>query len=325
MNNKHEEYVKLATRIYELDAKVYKASGSGLGSTLSGSKNQNIENLVILIMSSPQGHLLRSQLALIGNMAKSIRNKQVRDNLLGEYNDILDEIASLPKSFGSVDIVAKDLADLNSSILSKNFSEEDHLVICISRSHGSAGTDIGFELAEALRINYYDEEVLNRLLSQRDAQEFGAEGTKVSDFSRYHGLSKADALFFRQSALICELAKKEDMIVIGRCADVVLTGQHIPHISIYITAPFAIRVRHMMEVKNIELKQAINMIRKMDHKHQNYYHAYTGRRWGDASNYDLCINSACYGIEESVELIERLINRQGKIIRHKREVLSKQE
>ena len=96
MNNKHEEYVKLATRIYELDAKVYKASGSGLGSTLSGSKNQNIENLVILIMSSPQGHLLRSQLALIGNMAKSTRNKQVRDNLLGEYNDILDEIASLP-------------------------------------------------------------------------------------------------------------------------------------------------------------------------------------------------------------------------------------
>ena len=25
-------------------------------------------------------------------------------------------------------------------------------------------------------------------------------------------------------------------------------------------------------------------------------------------NYDLCINSACYGIEESVELIERMID-----------------
>lgn len=124
-------------------------------------------------------------------------------------------------------------------------------------------------------------------------------------------------MFFRQSALICELAKQEDMIVMGRCADVVLTGQHIPHISIYITAPFAIRVRRMMEVKNMDLKQAINMIRKMDHKHQDYYHAYTGRRWGDAINYDLCINSACYGIEESVELIERLINRQAKPNRHK--------
>ena len=119
-------------------------------------------------------------------------------------------------------------------------------------------------------------------------------------------------MFFEQSNLICELAKKEDMIVIGRCADVVLTGQHIPHISIFITAPFAQRVSRMMEVKNMDIKQAISMIRKMDHKHQNYYHSYTGKHWGDAINYDLCINSACYGIEESVELIERLINRQAK-------------
>lgn len=36
---------------------------------------------------------------------------------------------------------------------------------------------------------------------------------------------------------------------------------------------------------------------------------YTGKKWGDAVNYDLCINSASYGIEESVELIERMINK----------------
>lgn len=104
------------------------------------------------------------------------------------------------------------------------------------------------------------------------------------------------------------------MIIMGRAADVVLTGQHIPHISIYITAPFAIRVRRMMELKNLDLKQAINLVRKMDHKHQDYYHSFTGKRWGDAMNYDLCINSACYGIDESVELIGRLINRQAKLV-----------
>lgn len=312
MDNNYERSVQLANRIYELDAKVYKASGSGLGRSFTGSEHQTIQDLALLIRNNPQGHLLRSELALIGNMARSIRNKSVRHDLLLEYNEILEEIAALPKSFGTVDIVDKDLADMNSSILNKTFSEDDHLVICISRSHGSAGTDIGFALAESLRINYYDEAVLNQLLERKDYKDFGAKIAKVSNFSRYHGLSKRDALFFRQSALICELAKKEDMIVMGRCADVVLTGQHIPHISIYITAPFAIRVRRMMEVKNIDIKQAINMIRKMDHRHQNYYHSYTGRRWGDAINYDLCINSACYGIEESVELIERLINRKAK-------------
>jgi cytidylate kinase len=324
MENNRENSLALARRIYELDAAVYKVSGSDLGKTFSGDENRTVEDLALLIHSNPQGHLLRSELALIGNMARSIRDKSVRHDVLVEYNDILETIATWPKSFGTVDIVDQDLADMNSSILSKNFSEDDHLVICISRSHGSAGTDIGFALAESLRINYYDEAVLNQLLDRKDVKDFGPDFVNKSNFKKYHGLSKRDALFFKQSDLICELAKMEDMIVMGRCADVVLTGQHIPHISIYITAPFATRVRRMMELKNMELKQAINMIRKMDHKHQNYYHSYTGKRWGDAINYDLCINSACYGIDESVELIERLINRQEKMNHHKKEAKEKE-
>ena len=308
----HEKSLQLATRIYELDAKVYKSSGSELGRTLSGNRKRTIEDLAFLIERNPQGHILRSEFALIGNMARTIRDKDLRREMMVEYNEIYEEIMAIPESFGSVDIVDQDLADMNSSILSKKFSDEDHLVICISRSSGSAGTDIGFALSESLHINYYDEAVLNQIITRRDEKKFGADIEKTSSFSRYHGLSKQDALFFEQSDLICELAKKEDMIVIGRCADVVLTGQHIPHISIFITAPFAQRVSRMMEVKNMDIKQAISMIRKMDHKHQNYYHSYTGKHWGDAINYDLCINSACYGIEESVELIERLINRQAK-------------
>ena len=307
MDNK-EQCRKLANRIYELDEKVYKTSGSGLGKTFTGEKARVLDDLTMLIVSNPQGHLLRSELALIGNMARSIRNKEARHDLLVEYNDILEEIANLPMSFGSVDIVDKDLADMNSSILSKKFSEKDHLVICISRSHGSAGTDIGFALAEALHINYYDESVLNQILDRRDAKEFGADAAKVSDFKRYHGLSKKDASFFRQSALICELAKEEDMIVMGRAADVVLTGQHIPHISIFITAPFEQRVHRVMEVNNLDHKKAERLLKKIDRQHSKYYNFYTGLKWGDAVNYDICFNSASYGIEESVEIIERMLN-----------------
>ena len=67
MENK-EIYKKLANQIYELDEKVYKASGSNLGKTFTGEKVRTIENLTMLITSNPQGHLLRSEMALIGNM-----------------------------------------------------------------------------------------------------------------------------------------------------------------------------------------------------------------------------------------------------------------
>ena len=38
----HEKSLQLATRIYELDAKVYKSSGSELGRTLSGNRKRTI-------------------------------------------------------------------------------------------------------------------------------------------------------------------------------------------------------------------------------------------------------------------------------------------
>ena len=64
MDNK-EQCRKLANRIYELDEKVYKTSGSGLGKTFTGEKARVLDDLTMLIVSNPQGHLLRSELALI--------------------------------------------------------------------------------------------------------------------------------------------------------------------------------------------------------------------------------------------------------------------
>ena len=69
MDNK-EQCRKLANRIYELDEKVYKTSGSGLGKTFTGEKARVLDDLTMLIVSNPQGHLLRSELALIGKLAR---------------------------------------------------------------------------------------------------------------------------------------------------------------------------------------------------------------------------------------------------------------
>ena len=203
------------------------------------------------------------------------------------------------------------------------------MIICIGRTHGSAGNDIGFALADALRINYYDAEIFNEVLRRLDAEKdsvvdvadlgtneienkYQGSGRtlkeRLKDFDRYHGLTKEDAIFFNQSDLICKKAKEEDFIVMGRCADVILANNHIPHISIFITAPFEQRVHRVMEVNNLDHKKAERLLKKIDRQHSKYYNFYTGQKWGDAVNYDICFNSASYGIEESVEIIERMLN-----------------
>lgn len=333
MEDNQKKCIELAERIYDLDVKVYESIGSSLGRTFTDDRQTCVENLTKLMTLRPQGHLLRSELALISNMARTIKDEEIKAEVMAEYDSILKEVAKLPEGFGKVDILNKKRAKLNTVRMEKKFKKGDHLVICIGRTQGSAGNDIGFALADALHINYYDVEILQEVLKRLEVENdpkvngdkdqegliedkyekhFGeARGIrqKLHEFNRYHGLKKEDAIFFNQSDLICKMAKEEDFIVMGRCADVILTNNRIPHISIFITAPFEQRVKRYMEVNDLTLKQAVRELKKMDKKHNDYFHFYTGMKWGAAENYDICFNSASYGIEESVEIIERMLNK----------------
>ena len=162
MENKNK-YYDIAERIYDLDGEVYECVGSSLGRTFTGDKRTCVDSLVKLMRTKPQGHLLRSELALISNMARTIRKDEDRSRLMRKYDEILKEIAELPAGFGKVEILDENRAKLNTSNLRQKFSKDDHLIICIGRTHGSAGNDIGFALADALRINYYDAEIFNEV------------------------------------------------------------------------------------------------------------------------------------------------------------------
>ena len=240
----------------------------------------------------------------------------------------------------SGDIIDPEMAKLNAFNLQDRFSSEDHLIICISWTYGCGGIDVGFKLADKLKINYYDAEIFEAVLKRLEAEKdtvrdsigyssnpdlnpnlaSAFEQTKsltlrqrMREFSRYHGLSKKDAIFFNQSDLLCDMARKEDFIIMGRCGDAIMTNNRIPHISIYITAPFEQRVRHTMEIHNgMGEKKARRLLKHLDRQHSHYYNFYTSRRWGNANNYDLCINSASYGIDGTVEFILRMIDRGVK-------------
>lgn len=329
-----EARLALANRIYELDAEVYRVLGSGLGRVFNGKQETTCRDLAKLMATPSKMHYLRSEIALIGNMARTIPDREVKAQILVEYEAIVKEIESLPDFFGAEDILDEDIARMNRMNLSGRFGEVDHLIICISRTYGCAGTDIGFALADKLGIGYYDTEifteVLERLEAEKDAfrdrssfahhqnlnQNLGEERRsfreKLREFNRYHGLPKGDAIFFNQTDLLCDMAKREDFIIMGRCADTILTNHRIPHISIFINAPFEMRVRRVMNTDDLNYKEATKLLKKLDKQHRRYIEFYSGFEWGNAVNYDLCINSAAYGIDGSVELIEQLIKQHTK-------------
>ncbi len=330
-----QKLTEIAGRIYDLDAEVYRVLGSGLGRVFNVSRQAAIQDLTGVMVEMPKIHYLRSEMALIGNMARTIQDRQARSRIMSEYNEIMKLIETLPTNFNSADILDEEMASLNSANLSGRFAGGRHLIICIGRTYGCAGTDIGFALADKLKINYYDSEIFAEVLERLEAnqdevkdrssfahpqnlnQSLGIDRhrslkQRLREFNRYHGLPKGDAVFFNQSALICEMAQREDFIIMGRCADVVLTNHRVPHVSIFINAPFQLRVRRVMQTDKLSYKAACKMLRRLDRQHKSYYKFYTGREWGNSINYDLCINSASYGIEGSVQLIERVISQHAR-------------
>ena len=70
MLNNEEQLRELAERIYDLDAEVYAQLGSSLGRVFNRNRESCVDELVNTMLTRPQGHLMRSELALIANMAR---------------------------------------------------------------------------------------------------------------------------------------------------------------------------------------------------------------------------------------------------------------
>lgn len=135
--------------------------------------------------TKPDGHLLRSELALISNMARTIKNKEDKSRMMTEYNEILKAMEQLP-DMSATDIVNAERMALNPAAHWDEVDENAHLVICISRTQGSAGNDIGFELADKLHINYYDSEIFEQVLKRQEEEKFHIKEKECfTEFDKY--------------------------------------------------------------------------------------------------------------------------------------------
>jgi len=70
--------------------------------------------------------------------------------------------------------------------------------------------------------------------------------------------------------------------------------------------------KRIAEMENINEKKLEDYIKKVDKKRSNHYKYYTNKKWGDVTNYDLCINSSSLGIDKTVELILDYVKMKNK-------------
>lgn len=196
----------------------------------------------------------------------------------------------------------------------------DNLIITIDRQYGSGGHIIGQKLAEDLSISFYDNNLIKEAakssgICEEIFESFDEKPTSsflyslvMDPFSLGYNSSSFDMpinykVFLAAFDTIKSLAKEGPCVFVGRCADYALNDTDIHYLSVFIKAPVDARMKRAKEIYGIDPSQCKDMISKMDKERSNYYNYYTSNRWGDAKNYDLCIDSSKYGIHGSVELI----------------------
>lgn len=198
-------------------------------------------------------------------------------------------------------------------------------IITIGREFGSGGKEIGEKLAEALDVKCYDKELLaeaakgsgfcQEIFQAHDERPTNSflyslvmDTYSMGYYSNpYLDMPLDQRLFLAQFEAIKRIANEGPCVIVGRCADYALCN-YSNCISVFIHAPLEDRIERICKKKQISENAAKDLIIKTDKKRASYYNFYSNKKWGDASSYNLSINSSVLGIDKTVDLIRDFID-----------------
>ena len=202
------------------------------------------------------------------------------------------------------------------------------IIINVGRQLGSGGHDIGRMLALDFNAKYYDRELLNlaakesgfseKFFEQNDERKgfirglLGMGGPHVNGGNVYKSSFSQESLFQFQSDAIRKAANEGSCVFVGRCADYVL--RDYPNVvNVFISASMRYRIQQIMNKQHIEAVAAKKFIEQGEAKRAAYYNYYTGKKWGHASSYDLCVDSSVLGLVETEKLIAEFISKRFEL------------
>ena len=190
----------------------------------------------------------------------------------------------------------------------------EYPIITIGREIGSNGLAIGKRLSEELHIPLYDKNILSIAARQSglcsDVFEHADEKESYSFlqkalrsiWSNNDNFIQNENLFQIQSDTIRDISQRESCIFVGRCADYILR-QYPKTLRIFVCAELDDRIANISQTLNISHDSAMKKVESTDKKRSTYYNFYTNKIWGQASSYDMCLNTSLLGVEGAVDVV----------------------
>ena len=199
-------------------------------------------------------------------------------------------------------------------------------IITISREFGSGGRTIGRQVAEKLGIPFYDKELVDQIALESGfapnyVEEHGEHSPGRSLFAYafapqgvpgvMNGLSTADFLWSVQCNVILQLADQGPCVIVGRNADYILKDREDAlHVFVFADQPY--RAERIVRLYGESEKSPEARLHEKDKRRRVNYQHYTGRTWGQAQNYDLCLDTGVLGVEQCTDIIVNIVKNSQK-------------
>jgi len=200
-------------------------------------------------------------------------------------------------------------------------------VICISRSKGAGGEEIGRLVAERLRLRFVDEEIV--------AQAAEREGLEVKDVASAEQRKSWLARFFEAAAVtpspemaafgtlgsvggselqssegyrelikeaIRQTAERGGVVIVAHAASHALAEREAV-LRVFVTASPPTRSRRLAQALELDEQAAIKSVKQSDDARADYLRRFYDVQHERPTHYDLVINTDKLNIEQAASLI----------------------
>lgn len=186
------------------------------------------------------------------------------------------------------------------------------MIITIARQCGCGAVGVGRLLSEHYGIPFYTRKDLMQLADQRGLSE------RMADFFEERPV---DELLFHISSYgeertsitekplqtLADMIGKENCIIIGRCGNHIFR-QRPDLVSVFLGGSLTERIAHIRQEEGLTNADAQDFVEQTDDQRAAYHRYYTGLTWGNAADYDLCLDTIRLGAENTAKIIEQYVH-----------------
>lgn len=190
------------------------------------------------------------------------------------------------------------------------------MIITIARLCGCGALHVGENLAKHYGIPFYTRQTLMQLARDKGVL------TEMDDFFEERPVNELLVAISSELSdartgttekplkILLDLIGTKDCIIIGRCGNYIFRNC-TDLTSVFLKGDLDTRIENIQKEKNLSLTDAREFVEDADDCRVRYHKFYTGLSWGNASDYDICLDSCRLGTEQTAEMIERYIDITG--------------